>query len=99
MQVGADEGDVMEPATILGTPDAQALATGRNPQRGGGGGAGSPRRPRSSAVPGRRSRHVGGNHSLIERVLDDFGRLDVLANNLGNFFQARQITSDSQARR
>jgi NAD(P)-dependent dehydrogenase (short-subunit alcohol dehydrogenase family) len=28
---------------------------------------------------------VGGNHSLTERVLDDFGRLDVLANNLGNF--------------
>jgi hypothetical protein len=32
-------------------------------------------------------------------VLDDFGRLDVLANNLGNLSQERQITSDSQARR
>jgi hypothetical protein len=88
----------MEPATVLGAPGAQAPATSCNPQRGGGG-AGSPRRPRSSAVPGRRSRHVGGNHSRTERVLDDFGRLDVLANNLGNLSQERQITSDSQARR
>jgi NAD(P)-dependent dehydrogenase (short-subunit alcohol dehydrogenase family) len=34
-----------------------------------------------------------------EHVLDDFGRLDVLANNLGNFSLERQLTSDSQARR
>jgi hypothetical protein len=29
MQVRADEGDVMEPATVPGTPGAQALVTGR----------------------------------------------------------------------
>jgi hypothetical protein len=31
MQLRADEGDVMQPATVLGPQGAQVLATGRNP--------------------------------------------------------------------
>jgi hypothetical protein len=100
MQVGADEGDVMEPATVLGTPGAQALATGRNPQRGGGGGGtGSPRRSRSSAVPGRRSRHVGGNHSLTRARAGRLRPPGFAGQQPRQLLPGETDTSDSQARR
>lgn len=94
---GGTAGIGLATATLLATQGAQVLVTGRNPQRGAAAVATLRRHAGHDRVHFLAADHatVGGNQTLAGQVLDGFGRLEVLVNNVGSLPHAqRQETAD-----